>query len=1282
MKHIRKVISLLIVAAFLCGMLATAPAAAQSVPQAEEIDLPEGTYEQGEVIVMFRQGSLTMKNPTLKTLDAVREKDNVSEDFGASMEATDSEAKAAGTVASQEAILSKSLGSDFVIEDTVLFGEATTDNSPDVSLISSEKYSTEQMIALLSANPDIACVEPNYYTELTSVDYSLNDEYASQSYQLYGQDSKNTESEKQVNSRGFGDKQVSINAPTGWKQYRESDPDKEQEVVVAILDTGIDEYHEDLVDVLWKNPGNIGLSGEHGYDFLTNSPQPVDNDGHGTHCAGIIAAQANNGVGVSGVVGDAKVKIMMLKIIGEPGVDRDGNPIEANTTFSTIGALSYIKKAKENGVNVVAVNNSWGIKGGRTSGMLDRYFTELGELGVLNIIATGNDDIDNDVNNYSPTNTTNDYTVSVNAMNPDGKKSMYTNYGHASTDLFAPGTSILSTVSYRSYFPSIEPAAEMPKNTLYYGEFSSLMEADEEGGVTPILGDDGVNPYTGVNTFGAAYTAAPDGVESSVELVTEQWVNDSKNPATLKWTISGLTTVEWQSTPSFYIFFPYEKDKAATAKNSYGSLVCKYVMNNGSKINGQLTLGDVIADEDGYVEINGNGVGAASRTVVTRNSQADFHLYGNNLASYEEVEGKQYGLGLRLSLNDYDFDVDSISVYIDSLAVSTTRENDYDVPGKGYDLMSGTSMATPVVTGAAALIALTEPGISAVELKNRLFSMVTKTPDLEDYCSTGGYIDFDNYKKNYPCIREVYADASEPSDIRIKLLGADFANENGEGRLTVKWLSDTTQAIEIGQAESADSPFAVWEDDVVTIHHADSLIGSYLSFELTDSNGAQATGRFFVTKGLGDYTEVIPATPVDGEGFALLNLFSDGKQLYASNAYGDLYFLNSDADFEEIEPSMMTSLLASDLYKSELGLSIYDLSNGKPSISFVIQPTYCDGYVYEWFTLTVNSADYRAIMAYCDITSESPHWEFSVCNTEDADLVYNTLDEASTATMRSKVVYNGKIYFISGSRDYRAESGPETAENGLSRAVYSFDPADHTFTKESAMLPEQKGYLYMSFIEWNGCLYGFMGLGEPLDDQGTNYALSDDILKFDGEEWTVLPVKMPRTFRNVVINTLGKNNRTIPALGAVRDGIIIAGVSVDGYGDTFLFDGEKFSPIYCSMYDGISDADFRSAAVTRDGFYVTTFIGFDGEPALDLLLLPRESYESPLLGDVDGDGEVTIFDATAIQRKLADLPVAFFDEAAADVDGDGEVTIFDATYIQRWLAELSDDDNIGKPIAE
>ncbi len=1195
-----------ILAVFLCVMmlLSVVPSAFAAADESGSVELKDGTYAEGEVLVMFKNGSLERRTSSRKALKAVRAMDDVADDFGTAMEATNTETAAAATVASQKEILKESLGDDFVIKDTVLFDDSKAQDGPDISLVSSGRYTTEKMIELLSSNDDISFAEPNYYTELSSADYSLNDAYASYSYQLYGQDSKNTESEKPANTRGFKDKQISINAPTGWKQYEESNS-KSEDAVVALLDTGIDDYHEDLADVLWHNPNDIGLSGDYGYDFLTNSDNPVDNDGHGTHCAGIIAAQDNNDVGVAGVASKAGVKVMMLKVIGDPGVDKEGNPIQASTTFSSIGALAYVKKAKERGVNIVATNNSWGVSGGITSGMLDSYFTELGELGVINIIASGNDNMDNDLESFSPANTTNDYVVTVNSANEDGKKASYSCYGRASTDLFAPGTNVLSTVSYKSYLPCIKPADALPEDTLYYGEFSSAIKPDGKGKIKPVLGDDGINNYEEVGAFGAAKVKVPDGVTSKLEIVSEHSFNDSKKPGVLKWTLSGLRKNSDSIDSDCYLYFPYEKDSQATSANSYGSALCEWGFNNGENINGLLTLGDVIVDSEGQAEINDGGVGVSSYDVMKRGCGVQRHLYGKNLAAYNDVEDKEYGLGLRFSISDDDYDVDSISIYLDHMAVSRTTDGDSDVPGDFYDIMSGTSMATPVVTGAAALIAATHPEYTALQVKDALYSMVTKTPELSDLCSTGGYIDFDNITKAEPFIREAVADTTDLSDIKIKLIGGNFENGKDSGKLTVKRMSDDSEPLIIGQEKSSSSPYAVWENDVITIHNAGGLVGSYLSFEANVSDEKTASGKFFVTKGENAYTQVIKPTTADNEAFAVFDLFSDGKELYASNPYGDFYKLINGA-FKELENAgMMSAMLKSDFYNKELGLSEYDIRNGKPSISFLVNPVYCDGYVYEWFSMKIGSTSIPAILASCDITSDSPSWKFSLCDNDQSEIV-NKINENSDISGISKAVYNGKIYFISGFGDWSEEGMAEKADNGLSRTVYSFDPSERIITKESAMLPSEKGYLNMSFIEWEGALYGFMGLGEPKSDDSFNddYTLSDDILKFDGKKWSVLDFKMPRTFRNLSVNKLKKNNQTIPALGTSKDGIIIAGVSVDGYGDTMLFDGEKLSPLYYSLYDGISDACPRSGASTAKGFYVTNMLAIDDKPGYELCSLP------------------------------------------------------------------------------
>ena len=105
----------------------------------------------------------------------------------------------------------------------------------------------------------------------------------------------------------------------------------------------------------------------------------------------------------------------------------------------------------------------------------------------------------------------------------------------------------------------------------------------------------------------------------------------------------------------------------------------------------------------------------------------------------------------------------------------------------------------------------------------------------------------------------------------------------------------------------------------------------------------------------------------------------------------------------------------------------------------------------------------------------------------------------------------------------------------------------------------------------------------------------------------------------------------------------------------------------------ITEDTFIIAYAVKDGMqesYTAGFNYFVPAPAVDMLL-----------GDVDGDGTVTIIDATYIQRKLASIPIPFeINETIADTDDDGSITILDATFIQRWLASLPANDNIGKPI--
>ena len=209
-------------------------------------------------------------------------------------------------------------------------------------------------------------------------------------------------------------------------------------VVVAVIDTGIDPNHPDLKPNLWKAPSKNGraTSGTvYGWDFVTKSANPVDHHGHGTHIAGIIGAIANPKTGTSGVAHN--VQIMPVRYYSESA---PGNVNLANT----IKALHY---AINNGAKII--NYSGG--GPEFSKEEFEAMKEAQKKGILIVAAAGNDHHDTDVedNRYYPAayqlkGLNNIITVA--SIDSNGKLLPSSNWGMKSVDVAAPGEGILSTV--------------------------------------------------------------------------------------------------------------------------------------------------------------------------------------------------------------------------------------------------------------------------------------------------------------------------------------------------------------------------------------------------------------------------------------------------------------------------------------------------------------------------------------------------------------------------------------------------------------------------------------------------------------------------------------------------------------------------------------------------------------------------------------------------------------------------------------------------------------------
>ncbi|HEV3121971.1 MAG TPA: S8 family serine peptidase, partial [Isosphaeraceae bacterium] len=188
--------------------------------------------------------------------------------------------------------------------------------------------------------------------------------------------------------------------------------------------SGIDLTHPDLAGRLWTNPAD----GTHGWNFINNTPNVQDDNGHGTHVSGILGAAGNNGIGSAGV--NWQAQIMPLKFIGS-----DGNG-------STDAAVTAIYWAVQHGARVI--NASW--DGSAYSQSLYDAISYANTHGAVVVAAAGNETANNDVVATYPASIRLPNMISVAAVDSSGNLAYFSNYGANTVDLAAPGVNIWSTV--------------------------------------------------------------------------------------------------------------------------------------------------------------------------------------------------------------------------------------------------------------------------------------------------------------------------------------------------------------------------------------------------------------------------------------------------------------------------------------------------------------------------------------------------------------------------------------------------------------------------------------------------------------------------------------------------------------------------------------------------------------------------------------------------------------------------------------------------------------------
>jgi thermitase len=287
-------------------------------------------------------------------------------------------------------------------------------------------------VKTLAMNPMVDVAEPNYIYKANKLS---NDPMFGLLWGL-----KNIGQKDSSNKVGVAG--VDIGAEQAWDITTGS-----KQMIVAVIDTGVDYQHPDLVDNLWVNeaeksgqPGvdddNNGVVDDiHGFNAITGTGNADDDQGHGSHCAGTIGAKGDNGIGVAGVNWD--VQIMAVKFLSASG---------SGTLENAIKAIDYATK-----MGARVMSNSWG-GGGFSQTLLDSI-KRSNEAGALFIAAAGNENNNNDNRPTYPGSYDVPNMIAVAAIDNQGSRASFSSYGKRTVHLGAPGVNIVSSTGgkYESF---------------------------------------------------------------------------------------------------------------------------------------------------------------------------------------------------------------------------------------------------------------------------------------------------------------------------------------------------------------------------------------------------------------------------------------------------------------------------------------------------------------------------------------------------------------------------------------------------------------------------------------------------------------------------------------------------------------------------------------------------------------------------------------------------------------------------------------------------------------
>jgi hypothetical protein len=312
-----------------------------------------------------------------------------------------------------------------------------------------KSQTVEQIVNSLKADPNVEYAEPNYIVRKQSTGIEGN--------KLTFNEVQGLKAQKASANSGVMSKSGGVSASAVATYYQSDAPIQVEEAwaamsassyvpVVAVIDTGVDYTHEVFTDAnaIWQNTGEIASNGIdddgngyiddiRGWNFVNNTNNPMDDEDHGTHVAGIVLGITQDIF--ASTLATAKIKIMPLKFLDSNG---------SGTTSDAIEAVYY---AVQNGASII--NASWG--GGGYSKSLEDAILEAYNNKVTFVAAAGNASTNNDSSPTYPSNYGVGNIISIAATSDYDNMASFSNYGKQTVDIASPGVSILSTLPNNSY---------------------------------------------------------------------------------------------------------------------------------------------------------------------------------------------------------------------------------------------------------------------------------------------------------------------------------------------------------------------------------------------------------------------------------------------------------------------------------------------------------------------------------------------------------------------------------------------------------------------------------------------------------------------------------------------------------------------------------------------------------------------------------------------------------------------------------------------------------------